>query len=337
MAYLRVKGEGGTLFPKDRCVVSFDGTHIAYMIKGRSGPVVALCAGYCCPDNFWKYLAPALSKKYRVLIWNYRGCGVSGMPREPGYRARNYSVEDFRMDRYAQDLKTILDHEKIDEVILVGHSMGTQVCLETYRIMPNRVRALVSITGPYSSALHTLYNTTIAPRLFPLVRQVLGKIPPAKPIWRAAFRSPLTHPVAIQLGALGPMTKVEDMKPYYEHLSDLDPLVMLKMAEAMHEHSAEDLLRKLDVPALIVVGERDNFVPPWLGHVMTSRIPVAELVTVPGGTHGTIIENPRLVNRSVLDFLERHLSGQARTVSLAQRRARSLPRAPEGAATDVEA
>ena len=83
MAYLRVRGEGGTLFPKDRCVVSFDGTHLAYTIKGSSGPLVALNAGFCCPDNFWRYLAPALARKYRVLIWNYRGMGVSGMPREP--------------------------------------------------------------------------------------------------------------------------------------------------------------------------------------------------------------------------------------------------------------
>ena len=126
--YMRVRGEGGTLFPKGRCVVSFDGTHIAYGLMGRGDITVALCAGYCCPDNFWKYLTPALAKRYRVLIWNYRGCGVSGMPREPGYRARNYTVEDFSLDRYARDLKAILDHEGIRRVVLLGHSMGTQVC-----------------------------------------------------------------------------------------------------------------------------------------------------------------------------------------------------------------
>jgi pimeloyl-ACP methyl ester carboxylesterase len=324
--YIRVRGEGGTLFPKDRCVVSFDGAHIAYGFLG-SGPVtVVLCAGYCCPDNFWKYLAPALAKKYRVLIWNYRGTGVSGMPREPGYRARNYTTEDFTLDRYAKDLECILDHEGIDEVVLVGHSMGTQVALETYRMMPQRVRALVSITGPYASAIQTFYNTTIAPRVFPVASQVLGRLGAGRKMaWRAIFRSPLPHPLAQRFGALGPMTKHEDMAPYYEHLSEMDPLIVLKMAQAMHEHSAEDLLRKVNVPSLIVVGERDNFVPPWLGNVMASRIPVAELVTIPGGTHGTIIENPRLVNRTVMDFLARYLSGEAKTVNLNQRRASRAP------------
>lgn len=322
MAYLKVR-EGGTLFPKDRCVIASDGTHLAYTIKGRTGPVIALCAGFCCPDNFWRYLAPALAKNYRVLIWNYRGTGVSGMPREPGYRSRNWTLEDFRLEQYAQDLREIMDREGIDDAILLGHSMGTQVILEAYRLMPQRVRALVSITGPYSSALHTLYNTTVVPRVFPIARQVLRFAPELKPVWRALFRSKIPHPLAIQFGALGPKTKPEDMRPYYEHMADMDPQVMLKMAEAMHEHSAEDMLRRIAVPALIVVGERDNFVPPWLGHVMASRISVAELLTVPGGTHGTVVEEPRMVNRAVLDFLDRHLSGNAKTVSLVQRRTRT--------------
>jgi len=319
MAYLRVRGEGGTSFPKDRCVVSFDGTHIAYTLKGNSGPVIVLCAGFCCPDNFWKYLAPALAKKYRVLIWNYRGSGVSGMPREPGYRARNYKVEDFTCDRYARDLKEVLDHEGIDQAVLLGHSMGTQVILEAYRLMPERVSALVSVTGPYASAIQSLYNTTIAPRLFPLLAPVVGNSI-FKPAWRALFRSPLPHPLAVRFAALGPKTKIEDMRSYYDHLADLDPPVIMKMAQAMHAHSAEDILPKVKVPSLVLVGERDNFVPPWTGHVMASRIPVAEMHVIPGGTHGSIIEEPKLVNRLVLDFLDRHLGAEQKTVSLVQRR-----------------
>jgi pimeloyl-ACP methyl ester carboxylesterase len=318
MAYLRVRGEGGTLFPKDRCVVSFDGTHIAYTIKGNTGPVVALCAGFCCPDNFWRYLAPSLARKYRVLIWNYRGMGSSGMPREPGYRARNYNVEDFTVDRYAKDLKAILDHEQIDETVILGHSMGTQVALEAYRMMPERISALVSITGPFASAINSLYNTTIAPRLFP-AGLILAKTV-ARPLWRALFKMPFTHPLAIQFGALGPKTKMEDMKPYYEHLAELDLQMILKAAEAMHAHSAEDILRKVKVPTLVIVGERDNFVPPWVGHVMTSRIPVAEMLIVPGGTHGTIVEEPKMVNKAVHDFLDRYLGeGQPKVTVMQQR------------------
>jgi len=331
MAYLRIRGEGGTLFPKDRAIVSFDGTHIGYTLTGKGDTTVVLCAGFCCPDNFWRYLAPALARRYRVLIWNYRGSGVSGMPREPGYRARNYTVDDFKLDRYARDLKEILDHEGIEKVVLIGHSMGSQVCLETYRLMPRRVLAYVSITGPYASAIQTFYNTTVAPHVFPVASFLLGRLPGAfGMVWRTLFRSGIPHPGAIKMGVLSERTKPEDMRPYYDHLALLDPQVVLKMARAMHEHSAEDLLRKVKVPSLVIVGERDNFVPPWLGHVMASRIPTAELVTVPEGTHGTIIEFPQVVNRAILDFLERQLGGKQGTVSLADRRRARAGDPPEG-------
>ena len=315
MAYLRVV-EDGTLFPKERCIVSFDGTHIAYTFLGtakKGQPTVVLCAGYVCPDNFWRYLAPALARKYRVLVWNYRGSGASGSPREPGYRARNYSAEDFAMDRYARDLKEVLDHEGIEEIVLIGHSMGVQVCLESYRLMPERVRAIVSVTGPYASPLRTFYNSTLMPRIFPVARAAISLFPrPLLVLWKAMFRSGLAHPGAVRLGALGPKAKAEDMKPYYDHMAELDPLIMMKMAEAMHHHSAEDLLHDIQAPTLVIVGDADNFTPAWLGRVMASRIPVAELVVVPGGTHGTIIEEPKLVNKAILDFLSRHLAAGAR-------------------------
>ncbi len=296
--------------------MSFDGTHIAYTLLGSakaSGPTMVLCAGYVCPDNFWKYLAPALAKKYRVLVWNYRASGASGSPREPGYRARNYTAEDFTMEKYARDLKEILDHEGIDEVAVIGHSMGVQVCLEAYRLMPERVKSIVSVTGPYASPLRTFYNSTLMPRIFPVGRFVINLFPrPMNVLWRALFKSGLPHPGAIRLGALGPKAKAEDMRPYYDHMAELDPLIMMKMVEGMHMHSAEDLLREIAAPTLIIVGDRDNFTPPWLGRVMASRIPIAELVVVPGGTHGTIIEEPKIVNKAILDFFSRHLGAKAK-------------------------
>ncbi|HEX9696629.1 MAG TPA: alpha/beta hydrolase [Actinomycetota bacterium] len=309
MGYLRIRGDRGTLFPKDRCIVSFDGTHIAYTMLGSGdGPVIALCAGYVCPDNFWTYLAPELAKRARVLIWNYRGAGVSGMPREPGFWARGVSVEDFAVRNYAKDLKAILDHEGIDKIALVGHSMGAQVCLESYRLMPERVVALVSISGPFSSPVRTFYNLAMFPKIFAVARVGINAFPrPAHGVWRALFKTGLPHAVARATGAIGSKCKADDMAAYYEHMAELDPIVMMKMAEAMHRHSAEDLLRHIQVPALVITGDRDNFTPPWIGRIMASRIPVAEQVVIEGGSHAAIIEEPQIVNDAVTDFLKRHV------------------------------
>lgn len=67
----------GELWHKDRNVRSFDGTCVRYTRLGsQDAPVVALCAGFLCPDTYWRYLVPGLVERFRVLFWNYRGVGV---------------------------------------------------------------------------------------------------------------------------------------------------------------------------------------------------------------------------------------------------------------------
>jgi pimeloyl-ACP methyl ester carboxylesterase len=109
--------------------------------------------------------------------------------------------------------------------------------------------------------------------------------------------------------ALGPDAKAEDMTTYYRHLAFLDPLVLLKMAEAMHDHSAADLLPDVHVPTLIVAGDMDMFAPIHLARLMRDTMPDASLEIVEGAAHGGVIEKPKEVNAAVTAFLDRGLKG----------------------------
>ena len=60
------------------------------------------------------------------------------------------------------------------------------------------------------------------------------------------------------------------------------------------------------ISALIVAGERDNFMPRGLSEEMQQLIPGAELLVVEGGSHTAPIERPQLVNDAVLRFLRKH-------------------------------
>ena len=60
---------GGELWAKDRSIRSFDGTNIRYTLLGpQSSPTVVLCAGFLCPDTYWRYIVPALEGEYRLLV-----------------------------------------------------------------------------------------------------------------------------------------------------------------------------------------------------------------------------------------------------------------------------
>jgi pimeloyl-ACP methyl ester carboxylesterase len=300
----------GVTWPKDRTVETSDGARLAYTFlgpepgrqAGRGQPVVALCSGLLCADSWWYYLAPALADAgWRVLVWHSRGIASSTLP-------RTGTKDAFTIPRVAEDLAEIAAAEGLDQLVLIGHSMGVQVALEFYREHPEQVTALVSLTGPYASPIPTLYrrpeiNWFVYQPLRPLMHLV--PTPMLRLVWWALWGYVPFPPVAQLIGAFGPRTDPAVINSYAAHARSRHPRVVLRIAEGMHGHSAKDLLPYVDVPTLIVVGGRDPFSPPELGRRMAEAIVDSELRTAPLGTHGTIIEYPDLVNDWVLDFMAR--------------------------------
>ena len=304
--------DGLVVFEKERRVRSFDGTEIAYTVLGSEGPWVMPCAGFACTDSYWRYLAPDLARDHRVIVWDLRGLGASGLPRKPGYRARNLRVDDFSIEAVTRDLEAVLDAEGVPEVSLIGHSMGGQTILEAYRRYPERISALAFVTAPFETPLRTFYGRDVA-SLYGWFDRAFRLLPrPASLLWRAAFLAhpPTTHRIAKFVRALGPEGRLEDMAPYYRHLGMQDPLVLLKMAQAMHAHSGGDVLERVTVPALVVTASLDMFSPPALGATMRERMPHAEHVEIAGAAHAAIIEKHQQVDTAVRGFLQRHLGGR---------------------------
>ena len=119
-----------------------DGTRLFYGVRGprpdvlesgSSGPTWILSDGIGCDGFAWRYLQPHLAERHRVVHWHYRAHGRSGLP-----------VDSARIDiaAHARDLLAVMDAAGIESAILAGHSMGTQVSLEAYRLAPDRVRGL---------------------------------------------------------------------------------------------------------------------------------------------------------------------------------------------------
>lgn len=298
---------GGEIWPKDRSAPSFDGTVIRYTLLGPArGPVVAFCAGFLCPDTYWRYLVPGITPDHRVLVWNYRGVGVSDLPARPRFHALGIKPDDLSIEANARDLAVLLDAEDIRRATLVGHSMGAQTMLEFYRLHPDRVNGMVSVAGAYGSPLRTFYGTDLSARIVPFALPLLHALPRVTLIgWRALMGSPFSFPAGRLVRAIGPGAKREDMDGYFEHLSMIDPLIAAKMVRGMHAHRADDLLAEIDVPFLVAHGTADPFTPPAVARHMAETIPEAELLMLHGGSHTLPIERPREILDALRPFLER--------------------------------
>ena len=90
-----------------------DGTRIFYDDWGSGRPVV-LIHGWPLDADMWEYQRPALTEAgFRTIAYDRRGFGRSDKP---------WSGYDY--DTFADDLKHLLDHLALEDVTLVGFSMG---------------------------------------------------------------------------------------------------------------------------------------------------------------------------------------------------------------------
>jgi len=262
---------------------------------GRGDVHAILSDGILCDGFIWKYMWDALAPRVPVVHWHYRGHGRSGPPADPS-----------RIDipALADDLGAVRRHVGDPPCVLFGHSMGCQVALEAYRQRPEGIRGLVLVCGTFGNVTSTFHGLPLLDHILPRVLDLVEKSPDlVRAIWsRLPPRFALSF--ALKAGEIDPeRVHAEDILPYLLHMTDVDFPMFLRMLRAAGRHTASDLLPQIDIPALVVAGERDTFTPSFLARAMSEALPRGELLMVARGTHVTPIEQPELVNARIENFL----------------------------------
>jgi pimeloyl-ACP methyl ester carboxylesterase len=280
---------------RESFAIALDGTRLYVRRQdGPSGITAILCDGIACDGFIWKYLWSDLAPVVSVAHWHYRGHGRSGSPADPQRIEFLEHVRDFEAVLATND----------GPVIVFGHSMGCQVALEACRANRARIRALVLICGSPGRITHTFKGTNVLAQILPgLIERVDAYPRLARALW-SRVPADLAAKVAKMAGEVDARTiREEDLVPYMQHMVDIDLPMFLRMLRSAGEHSAADLLPSLDLPALVIAGDKDSFTPPAYAEEMAAALPQGELLMVPGGTHVVPIEQPELVRERVLAFL----------------------------------
>ncbi len=267
--------------------------------QGEGTTAILLCDGLGCDGFIWRYLAPSLARQHRVVHWHYPGHGQSPPPRD----AQGYAIPSL-----ADDAVAVLAAARVPRAIVIGHSMGVQVALEMHRRHPGRVQALVLVCGSPGHPLDTFHDTTVLRSLLPLLRRTADASPKAvSALTRAVVRSGIALELALLFEVNPELVHREDLEPYFDHFLKMDPRVFLRAMQAASEHTADDHLIAVDVPTLVIAGDRDRFTPAWLSRRMALEIARAEMMMVQGGSHTTPLEAPARVDQGVADFLRRRV------------------------------
>ncbi len=291
-----------------------DGTRLYARRCGEGSGAVVLCDGILCDGFIYKHLWGQLGESLAgsadpppgalssVVHWNYRGHGRSSDPADP---------ERVGVDAHAADLLRVCEALGLERVVLVGHSFGVSVVLEAARLLvaaggPVQVVGLVLIGGTADSVTEGLRVNPALSSMIPRLRQAAEEYPRlVRGVW-SRLPSKLASRVALLTGEVNRSSLArQDIQPYFEHLRRLNPQLSVKMLEQASRYSAEGELSLLTMPALVIAGGRDTFIPSSRSQHMAEQLPAAQFVEFSDGTHVCPLEFPDRTRELLEKFLAR--------------------------------
>ncbi|KOG35003.1 alpha/beta fold hydrolase [Streptomyces resistomycificus] len=252
---------------------------LAYEDKGvdTSRVPLVLVHGHPFDRSMWAPQTAEFSATRRVVVPDLRGYGAS---------ARTPAVTRFA--QFAEDLEALLDDLKVEGFVLAGLSMGGQIAMDGYRRFGERVRGLVlADTFPAAETPEGVRTrNAMADRLLRegmrgYADEVLEKMvaPYAAPEVKAHVHRMMT--AAPPEGAAAAL-RARAGRPDYR-----------------------ELLTRVTVPALVVVGDDDEYTPVSDARDMHAALPDSTLRVIEGAAHLPNLERPEEFNRAFAEFLAR--------------------------------
>lgn len=208
-------------------------------IGSKTAPVILLLHGFGSSLETWESWATALAADYRVIYFDFPGCGLS--PPDP--------AGDYGDARTIEIVTTLLDRLGVDKAVFVGNSMGGRIAWKIAAEWPSRVAKLVLISPDgFASPGFEYGKQPQVPRVLALMKYFLP---------RAVLRANLAV-------AYADPSRLSDsvLDRYYDLLlaAGNRDAMLARMKQTILVDPAP-LLRTITAPTLVMWGEKDAMIP----------------------------------------------------------------------------
>ena len=257
-----------------------------------SGQPVLLVHGYPLDGDSWERQTRALlGGGYRVITYDRRGFGRSSHP-----------VTGYDYDTFADDLNAVLTHLDLDDVVLVGFSMGTgELARYVSRHGTDRVSRLAFLASLEPFLLQTPDNPTGVPA--EVFEGIAAAAQADRYAWFTSFFSDFYN-----LGEnLGTRISEEAVRGSWNVAVGSAPMAAYSVVPTWITDFRADVetVRNSGMPVLILHGTADNILPiDSTGRPFAAALPQARYVEVDGAPHGLLWTHADEVNKALLDFLK---------------------------------
>lgn len=276
--------------------------------ESRSGAV--LVHGSMLRTDAWHYQMAGLGD-HRLVLYDLRGHGMSQPKGDSPYTVA----------RLALDLKRVIEDSGLEEVVIVGHSVGgmvaQQLCLDEPAFMDERIKGLVLLNTTYGPAVETLIGGAalarferVTRRPFDLLGGQSGRIdslrrlirPTDAVFWGVAF------------SAFGPAASAHQVDFVYDMVAETQSDVIFDLIRSYRDFDARGRLDRITVPALVIAGEHDRLTLSGASEYLAQHLPKNEFHVLADVGHMSMMESHEEINELLERFLDDTLGKSERKI-----------------------
>ena len=256
-----------------------------YEVFGQGPPMVMIHGGLGGGEGsaaFVEHQATALSRRFRLIVYDRRAAGRSSTP------DLGYSIEN-----YAQDLHSLLEHLDVSSAHVLGSSAGGPIAMQFALNHPEMTDSLILI--------NTMSYVQERERA---VRQ--GELDQIQ-----ADEAELGREASTERALESRWPGLRENQPVkFQQLVDINLDRFEGIVSTIQSYldigdSIESRLSQISMPTVIIHGDADSRIPFSCSQKLQNSIPGSELYIIPGAEHGLLSNEPELVRRVMIQFLER--------------------------------
>jgi sigma-B regulation protein RsbQ len=234
-------------------------------VIGEGPQTLLFCNGFGCSQQIWRYLSTPLANKHRVVLFDYVGTGEGDLG--------TYNLEEYStLDQYAQDVIEICQVLDLQNVVLIGHSVGATIAMLAASRAPDYFTKCVLLTATPCYLNKPGYYGGLS---LEDVNQMLAMLDVDQHSWANLFTGLLVTPEHIP-------TLGEELMGYF---CNLDATVARHFARIAFLADNRADVAHLKKPTLLLQCADDAITPTEVGAFLLEHLPQATLMTLPTAGH----------------------------------------------------
>lgn len=263
--------------------VESNGIELYYEVHGSGQPLL-LISGVGYGAWFWHKLVQELQDDFQVIVFDNRGSGQSDQPAGP-----------YTVPMMAADTAGLLDGLDMEEVVVMGHSLGGFIAQELAVSRPELIGKLILASTNHGG----MQVVPITPEAMEVLTNREGD-----PV--ELVKKGIEIACAPGFGEKHPEVVKELME--YRFTNPVPPSQYQAQVAAGAGTAAytpdmvEQRMSSIQVPTLILFGEHDRVVPPGNAELMAEKIPQARVEIIPDTGHIFPIEDPSAAAEVIRKF-----------------------------------